>query len=175
MAASTATGYLTPEQYLRSTFEGDMDYVDGYLEDRNVGEWDHWTVQRVLVKLLESQEQTGGFQIAQEVRVQVAPTRFRVPDTCLIAAGSKPNRIIREAPLVCIEVLSPEDRLPRMRIKVQDYFNMGVPEVWIIDSRQRSVLVMQPGSEKTLSGGTIQAQAAGARLEVGALFASLSA
>ena len=62
-----------------------------------------------------------------------------------------------------------------MRIKVQDYFNMGVPEVWIIDSRQRSVLLMHPGSEESLSEGTIQAQAAGARLEMGALFASLSA
>ena len=82
-----------------------MDYVDGVLDDRNVGEWDHWTVQRTLYDLLKSQERTCGFQIAQEVRTQVAPTRFRVPDTCLIAAGAKPNRIIREAPLLCIEVL----------------------------------------------------------------------
>ena len=174
MAASVATRLLTPEQYLHSVFEPDMDYVDGLLEGRNVGEWDHWEAQRALLRQLELQEQACGFRIAQEVRVQVSPTRFRISDTCLLsAAGAKPNRIIREAPLLCIEVLSPEDRLPRVLIKVQDYFDLGVPEVWVIDGPARRVLVFKPGSEQAFSVGLITAAVAGASLDLAAFFAAL--
>jgi Uma2 family endonuclease len=34
---------------------------------------------------------------------------------------------------ICIEVLSPEDRLGAMFQRVQDYLKMGVPYVWIVD------------------------------------------
>ena len=68
-----------------------------------------------------------------EQRLQIGPDRFRVPDVCVIPAGAKPESIFRTPPFICIEVLSPEDRLPRVLKRLEDYFDFGVPYVFLLD------------------------------------------
>jgi hypothetical protein len=41
-----ATTAVSIEEYLSTAYEPDMDYVDGELEDRNVGEYEHNVVQK---------------------------------------------------------------------------------------------------------------------------------
>jgi Uma2 family endonuclease len=81
-----------------------------------------------------------------EVRVQVSPTRFRIPDVCVTREGGADDPIVTEAPLLCIEVLSPRDSVTAMRHRAQDYFDMGVPEVWIFDPQTRTAHVCLPQS-----------------------------
>ena len=38
---------------------------------------------------------------------------------------------------ICIEIRSPEDRLPSLRERAADYLKFGVPYVWILDPRAR--------------------------------------
>ena len=47
------------------------------------------------------------------------------------------EQIFRTPPFICIEILSPEERLPTMHQRVQDYLNFGVPYVWILDPATR--------------------------------------
>ena len=143
MAASVATPTVSVEEYLHSVYKPDMDLVDGVLEDRNVGEFDHWRIQRALLEALIKGEKTFGYYVVQETRTQISPARFRVPDTCLIPRNQFPDRIIRTAPLLCVEVLSPEDRFVRMKVKCNDYLEMGVPEVWVIDPSKRVVSIFR--------------------------------
>jgi hypothetical protein len=42
----TAT-LISLDTYLTTSYEPDVDYVDGVLEERNVGEYDHNIVQRL--------------------------------------------------------------------------------------------------------------------------------
>ncbi len=70
-------------EYLHTVYEPDVDYGDGILEDRNLGEFDHWRVQRALFEALSKGEATGDYFVVRQTRVQISPTRFRVPDTCL--------------------------------------------------------------------------------------------
>ena len=51
---------------------------------------------------------------------------------CWTAANSI-EQIITHPPLAVFEVLSPEDRLQRMKRKLEDYRAMGIPEIWVID------------------------------------------
>src|SRR6185437_791017 len=67
-----------------------------------------------------------------EVRLQVAPRRFRIPDVCCFRKRLE-GRIITEPPVLCIEILSPEDRFSRVEARIADYLAMGVPYVWVID------------------------------------------
>jgi len=66
----------------------------------------------------------------------VSPTRFRVPDVCVVL-GRTNEQIFRTPPFLCIEVLSPEDRLKRVEERIQDYLRMGVRYVWLLDHSLR--------------------------------------
>ena len=163
MAAAAIPFPISVEEYLHSVYEPDMDYVDGSLEDRNVGEFDHWRVQRALFEALVKGEKQFSYYVIQETRTQINATRYRVPDTCLVRRSDLPKRIIRNAPLLCVEVLSPEDRFARTAAKCQDYLRMGVPEVWIIDPEKRAVHVLR--GDGTVGNGTVD-EVLGGRLHL---------
>ena len=61
----------------------------------------------------------------------------------------KRTPIVRQAPLLCLEILSPEDRLSRTLTKCQDFFRLGTPEAWIFDPDQRFALVLRPDGSMT--------------------------
>ena len=46
-----------------------------------------------------------------------------------------------QPPLLCVEVLSPEDTMQRTRERVRDFLEMGVPAVWVVDPATRSVMI----------------------------------
>ena len=52
--------------------------------------------------------------------------------------------IITTAPLLCIEILSPEDRLSRTLTKCNDFFRLGTPEAWVFDPDKRTAMVLRP-------------------------------
>ncbi len=55
----------------------------------------------------------GHFGCAEQ-RVQVSPTRFRIPDVCVVL-GKPDRQIFRTPPFLCIEILSQDDRMTRMK------------------------------------------------------------
>ncbi len=173
MAAAASPLPISVYEYLNSVYEPDMDYVDGALEDRNLGEFDHYLVQRALLLALIKLEVKGHFFVVQETRVQISPTRFRVPDTCLIDP-KQVEQIITTPPLLCVEVLSPKDRLPRMKQRCLDYIRMGVPEVWILDPAERVLHVMR-GEDGIISlrSGTLQVGHTDAEIPLSDLFGTL--
>jgi Uma2 family endonuclease len=75
-----------------------------------------------------------------ELRVQVKPTRFRIPDIC-VTLGFPNEQILTKPPFLCIEILSPEDRMKRVKERVTDYLEMGVPYVWVLDPKTKRTYV----------------------------------
>jgi Uma2 family endonuclease len=47
--------------------------------------------------------------------------------------------VIREAPLLCIEVLSPDDTWAQLRERLDEYVAMGVEHVWCFEPIAREV------------------------------------
>ncbi len=144
---SIANTIVSVEEYLHTVYKPDVDYVDGKVEDRNVGEYDHNSLQMALARYFSNRRFEWNIRIVQEQRMQITPTRYRVPDTVLFSRDLQPEQIFTRPPIVCIEVLSPEDRLTRMQTKVQDYFNMGVHAVWILDPQKKIGLNCPPGNQ----------------------------
>jgi Uma2 family endonuclease len=126
---------MSVEEYLHTPFDdGDHEYVDGRIEERNLGELDHSKLQKRLIELLESK---GLFAI-QEVRLRVSATRYRVPD--VQAYQSEPQeQVFTAPPLLVAEVLSPEDRVGRMYEKFEDYQKMGIQFLYLIDPQRKSI------------------------------------
>ena len=159
-------------EYLGSVYRPDVDYVDGVIEERNVGEIDHAALQRVLLFALASFEETLNVYALQEVRVQTQATRYRVPDVCLLPADKVPEKIVTEAPLLCVEVLSPRDTVTRMRARCADYLRMGVEEIWIFDPETEIAYVLREDSLQEVRSGEIRLAASGIHINVEQVFKS---
>jgi Uma2 family endonuclease len=129
------------DQYLRTSYRPDCDYIDGEVQERNFGETEHSDLQTRLVELLLTPESKRYVRATTEPRVQVKETRFRIPDVCVRRVSDPKEQFIRRAPLLCIEVLSPEGRMSRIMERVRDYLEMGVLDVWVFGTSKRSVLL----------------------------------
>jgi len=127
------TAYIPVEVYLRSSYEPDAEYVDGEIERRPAGEYDHASWQQAIVTWFWQHRQQWGIRALPGLRVRVAATRYRVPDVTVLDRNRPVEQIITHPPLAVFEVLSPEDSLQRLKRKLEDYRAMGIPEIWVID------------------------------------------
>ena len=91
--------------------------------------------KRELLVYIHSRRKEWCAQVYVELRVQVSLSRFRNLDVCVVRGARPKEQILTRPPFLCIEILSPEDRISTMQLRVQDYLEMGVAYVWIIDPR----------------------------------------
>ena len=141
-------------EYLHSSYDPDMDFVSGELQERNMGEFEHGAVQGALVRWFGQHRHDWKLRVIPELRLQTRVDRFRIPDIMLLDRSLPIEQIITHAPLVCIEVLSPEDRFGRMEGKIDEYLQMGVRKVWVIDPYQATGWDCPAGSLSTWQPAT---------------------
>jgi Uma2 family endonuclease len=134
---ATATTLIPIEEYLRTTYHPDCDYVDGEIEERNLGEREHARLQTLLTIWFGNNEKAWNVYTLLEQRILVAPRRVRIADISLVTRDAPKEQVTVTAPLLCVEVLSPEDRLPRAARVMEDYAGMGVPNLWLLDPQDR--------------------------------------
>ncbi|MBS1814506.1 MAG: Uma2 family endonuclease [Acidobacteria bacterium] len=133
-----AYDYLSVEEYLHTSYRPDVDYIDGHVEERNLGEFDHADLQLELGHIFRLHANDWNVKAVTECRFQIAPTRFRIPDLLILeGARRRVDRIVREAPLLCIEILSPEDTWKRIEARIADYQSVGVHHNWVFDPASR--------------------------------------
>jgi Uma2 family endonuclease len=138
MASSTL---IPVSEYLSTTYRPDCDYVDGELQERNVGERPHAMLQGLLFSIFNANRRVWNVVAATEMRVQTGINRFRIPDVCVLRRSDPVDPIVHVAPLVCIEVLSPSDTIQRMQERIDDYVHMGVQNVWLVDPITRNAWI----------------------------------
>ena len=85
---------ISVEEYLATSYRPDCDYVDGRIEERNLGELDHSSLQTAVAVYFGSRQKQLGITVVVEQRVQVSPTRFRIPDVCVVL-GKATEQIFR--------------------------------------------------------------------------------
>jgi Uma2 family endonuclease len=98
-----------------------------------MGEDDHSAWQSAILKWFWQHEKEWNVRLRPELRVQVAATRFRIPDVAILDRAQPVEQIATHPPLAVFEVLSPEDSLQRLKRKLEDYRTMGIREIWVID------------------------------------------
>ena len=171
--ATAVLPHVSIDEYLHSVYQPDVDYVDGTLEERNLGEFDHADLQSELVTFFRNRSEEWNIRTVVETRVQTTPTRFRIPDICVMPLAWKRTQIIREAPMLCIEVLSPEDRMSNVLVRCREFNAMGRPEAWILDPKKRIAHRVTAAAVTELSNGALELAGTPITLDLAALFAVL--
>ena len=125
-------------EYLTTSYHPDRDYVDGAVEERNLGEFEHAAVQAFLTSWFFEHRTEWQLRVLPELRIRVAADRVRVPDVCLVKQDQPVEKVLTRPPLAVIELLSPEDRVLRYNERLADYRQMGIRHVWVIDPANRT-------------------------------------
>ncbi len=155
MAATTT--FVPLEAYLRSDYEPDAEYVDGAIEERPMGQYDHGSWQKALLLWFANQSKSWNIRVLAEYRVRVAATRYRVPDVTVWDRALPVEQILTYPPLAVFEVLSPEDRVPRLLRKLADYQAMGIPTIVVVNPETDTIYryqngVLTPSEEQACPG-----------------------
>ncbi len=169
----TSESIWTVREYLAASWSPDREFVDGRIEERNLGEKEHSLIQRYLTFLFMLKRQEWGVEVFPELRTQVAPTSFRVPDVLAVRAGESFDRYLTRPPLIAIEILSPEDSLRSIQEKSAQYLRFGIPNIWIIDPEPRLAYRYTAAGLELVQTGELTVAETPIRVTLSELFAEL--
>ena len=149
------------EEYLTTSYEYDCEWVDGELRERAMPDEHHSAIQGFLLAYFWAMRLELGVRARAELRLRVAARRYRVPDLALLLASSPFGGVPETPPLLCVEIVSPDDRMSEMQEKIADYVRMGVPSIWIVDPHKRTLFTadadgVHPVEVLALAGTTVR-------------------
>jgi Uma2 family endonuclease len=132
---------VSENEYLHTSYRPDCDYVDGFVLERNLGRHDHARLQGLILYWLMQHEKQWQIHAVPECRLKIRTRKYRVPDVMVLPSAASYPSVIEEPPLLCIEVVSPDDRLSDLVIRAGDYLTLRVPVTWILDPETKQSFV----------------------------------
>ena len=140
------------DEYLNTSYDPDVEFVDGVLVERNVGDWLHALIQRNLIVALTVKY--PHIYAVPELRSRTTETRFRLPDVSVMLAAPE-AAYLTEPAWLAIEILSADDRMPDVLEKLEEYSQKGVPNIWLVDPRRETMYVYADGALSLTRGDVI--------------------
>jgi Uma2 family endonuclease len=149
-------------------------------EAQDMGSYNHSLIQANLAFLLN---RLGKYSVFTELSLdssQLDPNTFRVreeikPDVCIYPKRglSRPFDILKmaEAPLLAVEILSPQQGAQEILEKFALYFALGVRACWLVDPTTAIVAVYSTLEQpKTFSSGEVVDEMLAIRLPLAEIF-----
>jgi Uma2 family endonuclease len=152
MAALPNSTLLSVEEYLNTPYDPDVEFVDGVLVERNVGEWLHSLIQSNVLYALR--RKYPYLKVVPELRSSVTNTRYRLPDVCALLVAPQ-TRYLLESAFLVVEVLSERDEMSAVIEKLKEYAAKGVENIWLIDPRLQMLYTYRPPTLIEIEGETI--------------------
>lgn len=142
---------VTLDTYLHSTYVPDGEFIDGVVEERPMGGFDHASWQEAILAWFRLHAEQRNIRARPELRVQVAVARYRVPDVVVLDRALPIEQIVTRAPLAVVEILPPEDTTQRALHKPADYDAMGIGRIWGIDPTEPAFYRYAPARLERMS------------------------
>ena len=139
MAAAPQIPFVPEEEYLRTDYEPNCEYVDGVLEPKALPTALHSCVQKLLCLLLAPMQRTHRMIVWPELHVRIRPGKHRIPDLAIMPDIYRRDKTV--PPLVVIDVVSNSDSLRTTRARIDDLHGMGTLWTIVVDPERREVYV----------------------------------
>jgi Uma2 family endonuclease len=169
-----STTLIPVSEYLSTTYRPDRDFLEGELKERNMGEQPHANVQGLLYFIFQRNRDEWKVRPLPEQRVQVSAERFRIPDVTVLRSTDPWDAIVSFPPLLCIEVLSKDDSLREMQLRVDDYARLGVEHIWIVDPWNRVGYYASPQGFRKPEGDLLEVPGTAIRVSLTEVFHELT-
>jgi Uma2 family endonuclease len=128
---------ISEREYLTTSYEPECEFDNGTLIERNTGGLPHSLLMTAVTCYQHQRRKEYGIQVLPILRIRMGRGKYRVPDVCAYKQPAPRDPIPSTPPFIAIEILSPEDRMSRVRQKIDAYLAFGVAYVWLIDPEER--------------------------------------
>ena len=123
---------ISVEEYLNTSYDPDVEYVDGVLVERNAGEWLHSLVQSNI--MYHFTRKYPNIYALPALTSRTGSTRYRLPDISVLLTFPQTEYLL-EAAFLAVEILSENDSMTSIIEKLHEYSQKGVANIWLIDPR----------------------------------------
>jgi Uma2 family endonuclease len=130
----STTTRITLQEYLATTYHPDAEFVNGEVRLRSMGTLEHADWQGAILTWFRSHPEWN-VKTYVEVRVRVSAENHRIPDVLVLDSMIPSKQIPDEGIVAVFEVVSPDDKFSELNEKLQDYANMGIPHIWVVDPK----------------------------------------
>ena len=156
---AAVSSFLSVEQF-DQLYEGEkphFEYWFGVAVQKSMPTALHGLLQGLIMMLLLRR----GWKATVETRLKISRVAQPVPD--VVADHARIQDPYPTEPFdLCIEILSPQDRLPKVFEKCAHYLDWGIGSTWIIDPKARKAYSMSRESPVPVEIGITGALTAGA-------------
>jgi Uma2 family endonuclease len=147
MATVPTVPLVSVDEYLNTSYEHDVEFVDGVLVERAMPTPAHAALQTIISIHLFEQRKAFGFAVLTECRVElVARSRYRIPDVLVCRLPIPKSKVLETVPLAVIEIWSPDDRLAQQMARFREYWQRGVRQIIVMDPEEGICLRYTEGS-----------------------------
>ena len=94
---ATTPTLLSIDQYLHTSYKPDVHFVDGEIEERNVGERTHSSIQKFITDLFTKNEDIWKMEAIFELRIRIGSSRAARQAGALLAASDTTSRMLATA------------------------------------------------------------------------------
>jgi Uma2 family endonuclease len=148
MASMTIRGTATIDDLLKTPKDGfKYELVDGEILMSPCGMWGSEIAVKIASLILEYLRKNPiGKVYSSDVGIQFPSGNVRSPDVTYVSngklpGGRSPDTYGEVIPDLVVEVLSPSDSVREMGRKIGEYFENGVPLVWLVDPKPQTVTI----------------------------------
>ncbi len=171
---ATATQPIPDRMSFHTAFYPDCDFIDDHIEERNMGDLKHSLLQAELVFWFRSHRDDWNIRVMSELRTRVSTTRVCLPDvTVAYNDAAMEERIRTTPPLIAVEILTPDDRIHRVLLRMADFLSMGIPHLWLLDPLERIAYIYNENSLRLVQSARLTLPDSPIYLDLPELFAAL--
>lgn len=134
-----------------------FELIDGVLVEKTMSSYESYLAIQIAVVLASYVRPLKlGVVLGADGMLKIMPNQVRIPDVCFIAQEKLRGKFSPQIPIsslipdLAVEVLSTSNTRQEMDEKLDEYFAVGVREVWYFDPQLKSVRVYEGRNEMRL-------------------------
>jgi Uma2 family endonuclease len=161
------------EEYLSTTYRPNSEYIDGLLRQKSMPTWKHALIAAALLQLINMTFRR--FLAVPELTVRLREGKFLIPDVAVQRRDHIQDPYPTEPIHLCVEILSPDDRISEVFAKCEDYHEWGVLDTWIVDPESQRAWIYRKGElpREVAESGALEANEIS--LPLASVFSALNA
>jgi len=154
----SAATLISPAAYLNTSYEPDMELVNGVLVERNVGTQLHGLLQTLIAVFFSQYRKSHRIDVFTETRllVDAGADRYRIPDVMVLGRPYTKGKIVVDVPAIVVEIKSPDDTFDDIVNRCFDYEQLNVGNILVMDPDNKRAWLFRQGNLQILTGTSVK-------------------